>query len=112
MQASSTLLVMALIHLIFYVPLACARVAALFAMAIGAEPETALALTGASFVGYMFAAPVHLANFVVRCVRVRGFARAVLRMCCRPVLVVCPCARACGDYAFGGSPTQSTGAIV
>ena len=46
---------MALLHLIFYVPLACVRVAALFATAIGVAPETALLLTGASFVCYVFA---------------------------------------------------------
>lgn len=75
-QASITLFFMAAVHLIFYIPQACVRITALFAPTLGIV-ESALTLTGASFVCYAFGAPVHLANFLVRCARVNGFAEAM-----------------------------------
>ena len=49
-QASITLQLMAILHLIFYVPLVCLRVAALFVN--GSAPETAFTLLGATFLSY------------------------------------------------------------
>lgn len=102
---------MALLHLTFYVPLACIRVAALMATSMAAPIEVSLALTGASFVCYVFSAPVHLVNFVVRYVRVPSFARASRRAI---LFIICPWANGLG---FGGngiraSLAQSTSEIV
>ena len=102
---------MAVLHLIFYVPLACVRLGAQIANVIGAPQETILAFQGASFVGYNFSSPAHVANFIVRCVRVPGFTRAVLRVC---LLAPCPCARVCGSGSKGidGPQVQSAGAMI
>lgn len=108
-QANVTLLLLALLHLTFYVPLACIRVAALFATAAGAPAEVSLALTGGSFVCYLFSAPVHLANFVVRCMRVPGFARAVGHIV---LTAMCPWLRVFRDRSNGGSLTHSSGFMI
>ena len=101
LQASITLLLMAAMHLLFYVPLACVRVLALIASSIGVEPETALALTAASYVCYTLTAPVNLANFIVRCTRVNGFARTVISVALHgPVAAVCRIGARCKAVRF------------
>lgn len=104
-QASVTVLLTALLHVFFYFPMASTRVVALYSNAINVPPDVSNMLLAINFSSYAFAAPVHLANFVVRCVRVPGFARAVL---CVIKFLLCPCIRARGERGISDMLTQIT----
>lgn len=108
-KANLTLLLMAMLHLAFYVPLACLRVVALLANAMGASAETTLALAGGSYLCYLFSAPAHLANFVVRCLRVPSFARALGHIV---LTIACPWTRMCSDREAGANLSRSSGLII